>query len=120
MSSSKSFRFVADAKTAYLLHQRTLQENRCISDLVRRAVQQYLAIEPANEPDVGVERVEFAQGAKATACYLTGPISACVERLAKESDRSRSWIVRNLLRCELRRRGLLAPLPATAVDNPTS
>jgi hypothetical protein len=111
---SKSFKFTADAKTAYLLHQRTLQENRCISNLVRCAMQKYLALDPPTEPMIGVESIEFAEGeAKATAVYLSHKISAAGTRLANERRRSKSFVVRELLRRALNDE-LLVPSSGTA------
>ena len=114
-------KFAADARTAYLLHHRSLKEGRCRADLIRRAVAQYLAIEPADEPDAAVERVEFEHGAKATACYLSGPISAAVRKLAADRDRSQSYIVGQLLRHVLTEMGML-PTTTTpmAAPNPPS
>jgi predicted transcriptional regulator len=42
---------------------------------------------------------------------LSAAIAQAVEQLAVDLDRSRSWIVRDMLRRELRQRGLLAPAP---------
>lgn len=45
--------------------------------------------------------------AVATAAFLSGPLAAAIKRAAAEQDRSQSWTLRDLVRCELRHRGLL-------------
>ena len=115
---SKQIKFVADARTAYALHVRSLREGRCKAELIRIAVEKYLAVDPATEAEIGVESIEFAEGeAKATAVYLSRRISAAVHRLAKERRRSKSFIVRELLRRALNDELLVPSSGAVPSDN---
>jgi predicted transcriptional regulator len=116
MSSQKTLRFICDAKTAYRLHLASLKSGRCKSDLIRAAIKEFLNIEPAAVPDVAADEIEFEKGGKATALYLSGPIALQVEALATSQDRSRSWIVRSLLReaLKLREQANKNDLPAAS------
>jgi hypothetical protein len=72
---TKILKFSCDASTALRLHQSSLREGRCRSDLIRRAIEHYLDITPPNNPDIVVERVEFERGSKATAVFVRGDCS---------------------------------------------
>jgi hypothetical protein len=112
-------RFCPSLAMDYEIRQRALKEGRSNSDVVYRLVERGLEISPGVTlpEEAHVDRVERgAGGSKATACYLSGPISGAVNRLARDEQRSASWIVRDLLRTELRRRGIL-PTPAEQPSN---
>jgi Ribbon-helix-helix protein, copG family len=44
------------------------------------------------------------------AAYLSGPLAKAVREHARQLDRSQNWTLRDLIRSELRRRGVL-PTP---------
>jgi hypothetical protein len=79
---------------------------------VLRIVERAIASSPPIEIENGmVDKIERGASSKSVACYLSPPIATAVQRLASEQSRSQSWIVRDLLRTELRNRGLLPPAP---------
>jgi hypothetical protein len=111
-------KFFAPLGVDHELRERARREGRTLSDTTLRAVERGLALSPAIDmPEAAVDVAERnGHGGKAVACYLSGPISGAVRRLADEAQRSQSWTVRDLLRCELRRRGLLSSPADNRVD----
>jgi hypothetical protein len=104
-------RFCPSLAMDYEIRQRALKEGRSNADVVYQLVQHGLETTPGvTLPEANVDRIERgAGGSKATACYLSGPISGAVNRLARDEQRSASYIVRHLLRTQLRQLGLLPP-----------
>jgi hypothetical protein len=99
-----------DTATAYKLHQKACRENRTISDVIKRAIINDLAIAPVATPDAAVERHDNGQR-KVVGAYLSSTLADAVERLAIEQGRSQSHIMRGLIREALRARGVLPALP---------
>jgi hypothetical protein len=56
-----------------------------------------------------VDVAERGKAGRATAAYLSAPLSSAIQRLAREGDRSASWVMRSLIRDALRARGELPP-----------
>ena len=108
----ENVKFSAPLTTVFELDNLAEKRGRSRSEIVRHLVDRGLGMTPEAEmpEEVSVDRKERASGARATACYLSLPISAAIQRLAREEDRSASWLIRRILRDELRRRGLL-PTP---------
>jgi hypothetical protein len=73
-------------------------------------------------PEAVVDQVERRSGSgkKITAAYLSPPLANAVRKLAKDTGGSTSHVVRDLLRCELRRRGLLPNNSFSSISAPTS
>jgi hypothetical protein len=69
-----------------------------------------------DSPEAAVDKVERKIGRTSVAVYLSKALATAVRKLATAQDRSASWIVRDLLRTELRRRGIL-PTPADQPSN---
>jgi hypothetical protein len=104
---------VLDTATAFQLRQAALRQGRSTSDYLRRLVERSLNTETPAMPDAMVDKVERTKGNVQTAAYLSGPLAAAaVRKLAQEQDRSQSWTLRDLVRSELRNRGLLPPIDA--------
>jgi hypothetical protein len=89
------------------LRLRAQRSGMSISEYARRAIAKDLR-SGEQMPDDSVDTFERSSGAgKGVAAYLSPPLSKAIAQLAHDQDRSRSWIMRDLLRTELRRRGLL-------------
>jgi hypothetical protein len=96
------------------LRHRAQRAGMSISEHARRAIAKDLR-GGEQMPDASVDTFERSSGAgKGVAAYLSPPLSRAIAQLAQDQDRSRSWIMRDLIRCELRRRGLLPSDDATA------
>jgi hypothetical protein len=109
---SEPFKFHAPLRLSLELREHARKSGRTLSDVILRAVESGLGAAPAEMPDAVVDRVERgAKGSKATAAYLSPPLSSAISRLAREQSRSASWVMRDPIRSELRRRGIL-PTPA--------
>jgi hypothetical protein len=109
-----TLKVVVDTATAFRLHQLALSKGRSMSETMRLLIERSLMTEPGTpEPDAMLDKCERTKGNVQSAAYLSGPLAKAIKRLAVEQDRSQSWTLRDLLRCELRRRGLL-PTPAGA------
>jgi hypothetical protein len=98
-----------DQAVAYKLHKRALAEGRSIAAVVKAIVDRELATAAVQTPalethDVGDKRVVGA--------YLSGPLANAIESITRETGRSKSHVLRALVRDGLRARGLL-PSPAT-------
>jgi hypothetical protein len=108
-----TLKFVCPLRTDMELRERARREGRSLSEVILRAVERGLGTSPAVEmPEAVVDRAERgSHGSTATALYLSQPLAGAIKRLASEQDRSASWICRDLLRSELRRRGVLATPP---------
>jgi hypothetical protein len=94
----------------YQLHQRALREGRTDAAMALRLVESGLAASgpQAAQPSVSLDTIERnAAGATVMAAYLSGPLATAVKNLAADEGRTQSAVLRDLLRCELRRRGLL-------------
>lgn len=95
----------------YQLHQEALRQGRPPSEIARRFVESGLAkatnkAPPA--PEVSIDKIErSARGNRVVAAYLSGPLASAIKDLSIAESRSQSHVLRDLLRCELRRRGLL-------------
>jgi hypothetical protein len=109
-----SLKFSPPLAVAYELRQRALKEGRSLGDMILRLVESALAASQPIEIENGkIDKIERGTRGKATAAWLSPPIASAIQSLAQELGRSQSWIVRDLLRTELRRRGVL---PLTGAD----
>jgi len=109
--------FIPTLALDYELRQRALREGRTLGEIVLRAVTRGIATMPAlDSPEAAVDKVERKIGRTSVAVYLSKALATAVRKLATAQDRSASWIVRDLLRTELRRRGIL-PTPADQPSN---
>ena len=107
-----TIRFTAPVAVQFELRQRALREGRSLADATLRVVEKGLAASPPIDIESGtIDKVERGSVGKATACYLSPALAKSIQRLAAEQRRSASWVVRDLLRCELRNRGLLPTPP---------
>jgi hypothetical protein len=110
-----------DHATQHLVQREANRAGRSRSDWIRHVINKALARTPTEIPgDALVQRENFNErpGAKIVAAYLSGPLSKAILRLAHEQDRSQSWVLRDLVRCELKRRGILPPPAGSlSVDN---
>jgi hypothetical protein len=82
-----------------------------VAEIFRRALQSYLASAEAHAevPDAIFDRQELqtGQGKRVVAAYLSPPIAGAIKKIARTERRSESSVLRELIRFELRRRGLL-------------
>jgi CO/xanthine dehydrogenase Mo-binding subunit len=96
--------------TAHNLRQAALRRGTSVADVVRRLVETHLDV-PRPDSDCVVETNR--SGGRVSAAYLSNALADAVRDLAAQSGASVSWTIRNLLRSELKRRGLLpSPSPA--------
>jgi hypothetical protein len=106
---------------AYRFRQGALREGRALADFVRRCAERGLAADPLVElPDTAVDQEEMANGKITVAAYLSGKLANAIKRIATETGRSQSHVMRDLIRCELRRRGALPwsdTAPTAAADD---
>jgi hypothetical protein len=96
------------------LREKARREGRTLSDVILRFVERGMATCPSAEmmPEAVVDVAERgSRGSKSVAAYLSRPLSGAIRRLADEQQRSASWVMRDLIRTELRNRGIL---PRTA------
>jgi hypothetical protein len=100
---------VLSTTTAFQVHQAALRQGRSDSDYIRTVVERSLNHEAPPLPDAGVDACERTQGNVQVAAYLSGPLAKAVREHARQLDRSQAWTMRDLLRTELRRRGVLPP-----------
>jgi Ribbon-helix-helix protein, copG family len=107
-----TLKFVCPLATDMEIRQRAHRTGRTISDVILKAVERGLGSSPAETPDAVVDVVERgSSGSKNVAAYLSPPLAKGIQKLAAEHQRSASWVMRDLIRSELRRRGVL-PTPA--------
>jgi hypothetical protein len=102
-----SIKFSPDQAVAYKLHRRALAEGRSIAAVVKNIVDKEMAV--ASVPDAVATHDNGAK--KVVAAYLSSALADAIQHIATETSRSTSWVLRDLVRCELRRRGILAPAP---------
>jgi predicted DNA-binding protein len=115
---SNSIKFTADSGTRYRFHQGALREGRSLSEYVRLCAERGLnEMPPVTIPDGDVATdSERRHNHNIVGCYLSETLSKIVSRLAKDEGRSKSRIVRDLIRSGLRKRGLLEPPAPTPTD----
>jgi hypothetical protein len=106
-----SIKITVSAVEEFLTRQVALRQGCSLSDVVRRGLKQIIN-SPASHiemPEAVVDQLERrnGQGKKITAAYLSPPLAGAVQKLAAEMGTSQSHVIRDLLRNELRRRGLL-------------
>jgi Arc/MetJ-type ribon-helix-helix transcriptional regulator len=106
-----SIKLTVSAVEEFLTRQVALRQGCSVSEVVRRGLKQVIN-SPASHvemPEAVVDQLERrnGQGKKITAAYLSPPLAGAVQKLAAETGSSQSHVIRDLLRCELRRRGLL-------------
>jgi Ribbon-helix-helix protein, copG family len=118
-SNMASIKCSPSAAVAFEIEQRAKREGRSRGDMMVKLLQHALATSAPIDIETGtLDKIERGHSSGvAAACWLSGPIFAAVQRLAREEDRSQSWVVRDLLRCELRRRGAM-PTPEGAPPIP--
>ena len=112
-------KFFAPVRLDFELREAARKSGRTISDTALRFVERGMALSPTVAmPEAAVDVAERnGSGGRAVAAYLSGPIAAAVRQLAHEAQRSQSWTVRDLLRCELRNRGILPPSEPHKADH---
>jgi hypothetical protein len=102
-------KFYAPVRLDLELRELARRSGRTLSDEILRTVERGLLSASALPDDTAI--VDVAErngyGGKAVAAYLSKPLSSAIERLAEREKRSVSWTMRDLIRCELRRRGIL-------------
>jgi Ribbon-helix-helix protein, copG family len=94
-------------ETAIALRQAAMKRGTSISHVVQRLVADHL-----EAPTTDDCLVEEKRG-RVSAAYLSNALSDAVHALAQQNGESQSWVIRDLIRSELRRRGLL-PSPTSA------
>jgi hypothetical protein len=109
-----TLKVVLDTAVAFQVRQAALRQGRTTSEHLRRLVERSLSTETPTLPDAQLDKCERTGGTVQTAAYLSGALASAVRKHAAELDRSHAWTLRDLVRCELRRRGLL---PKTPSDN---
>jgi hypothetical protein len=101
-------------ETAIALRQAALRAGTSISYIVQRLVADHLEL--PTKGDCFVE-TDNKRAGRVSAAYLSNKLSDAVRDLAAQSGCSQSWVIRDLIRSELRRR---VPSPATAAASPTT
>jgi len=99
---------VLSTAVAFEVHQAALRQGRSDSDYIRRAVEHSLNHESPPLPDAMVDACERTKDRVQIAAYLSGTLAKALREHAHQLDRSQAWTLRDLLRSELRRRGVLA------------
>jgi hypothetical protein len=111
MPQSNAVKISMSVTGRYQLHQESLRQGRPPSEIARRFVESGLAksVNAAPpDPEISTDKIErSARGNKVAAVYLSGPLASAIKNLSVAESRSQSHVLRDLLRCELRRRGLL-------------
>jgi hypothetical protein len=101
-----SLKFNIDQVGAYRFRQGALRQGRSLADYVRTCAERGLTAEQVVEmPDAAIDREEMHNGKVIVAAYLSGKLAGAIKRIAAETGRSQSHVMRDLIRCELRRRG---------------
>ncbi len=114
--SHVAIKFMAPAVLAHQLRQAALAKGTCVADIARRACESYLGAPELSFGDALVERYQDDQGKRVIGALLSPPLASAIARLTAETRSSQSHILRDLLRSELRRRGLLPSSAAPAAD----
>jgi hypothetical protein len=104
---------VLSTAVAFELRQAALRQGRSVSDHLRTLVERSLNNKAPALPDAMVDACERTRGNVQMAAYLSGALAKALREHARQLDRSQAWTLRDLVRCELRRRGVL-PTPAGA------
>ena len=116
----QSIKFSAPLVTVFELDRLAKKRGRSRSEITLHAVERGLGGMPETEKseaeDIVVDKMERGRKGRAVAIYMSAPIAGAIQRLAREQDRSASWITRSLLRKSLRNRGLLPSNADTPVD----
>jgi hypothetical protein len=117
--SMATLKFNIPQVDAYRFRQGALREGRSLADFVRRCAERGLSAEPPVEmANAAVDCEEMADGKITVAAYLSGKLAGAIKRLAAETGRSQSHVMRDLIRSELRNRSALPTTAApTAVGN---
>jgi hypothetical protein len=103
-----SIKFSPDQAVAYKLHKRALAEGRSIAAVVKSIVDREMATAAIATPAVE----EHHNGcSRVVGAYLSDSLADAIERIATEQGRSKSHVLRDLVRSELRRRGALPAVP---------
>ena len=114
-----SLKVVVTLALDFEIRQRAHRTGRTISDTLLKAIEKGFAASPSTEkmPEAIVDRAERGERGRATAAYLSPPLSSGIQAIAQQENRSASWVMRLLIRESLQRRGLL-PKPSNnhAVD----
>jgi hypothetical protein len=117
-----SIRVTVDAVADFQIRHRAHLMGMSVSEFCARAIKKDLIGAAAEMPAAVVDKVERGNSGagKAVAAYLSPPLATAIARLARDTQRSTSHVVRDLLRTELRNRGILPnpyhsePAPAEA------
>jgi hypothetical protein len=102
-----SIKFSPDQAVSFKLHRRALSEGRSIAAVVKSIIDKEMAI--ASVPDAVEEHHNGSK--KVIGAYLSSELAAGIQAIARDSGKSTSHVLRDLVRTELRRRGVLPPLP---------
>jgi hypothetical protein len=110
-------KFTAPLSLDIELRRLASTQGRTLGETILKAVQAGMASAPKMPDDTAIiDQCERGKAGQATAAYLSAPLSSAIQRLARESDRSASWIMRSLIRDASRARGILPPA-TTAADS---
>jgi hypothetical protein len=93
-----------DQAVAYKLHKRALAEGRSIAAVVKSIIDREMATAPVATP---VVEAHDAGGKKVVGAYLSDTLASAIEDIAKQSGRSKSHVLRALVRDSLVARGYL-------------
>jgi hypothetical protein len=105
-------KFTAPLSLDIELRRLASTQGRTLGETILKAVQAGMASAPKMPDDTAIiDQCERGKAGRATAAYLSA-----IQRLARESDRSASWIMRSLIRDASRARGILPPA-TTAADS---
>jgi hypothetical protein len=93
----------------YSIEAAARRQGKPTSEFMRRAAvaaAMGTSMVPMAEAAVDKEERQNHRAAR-TGAYLSGPLASAIQRISLESGNSQSSVMRDLIRCELRRRGLL-------------
>ena len=111
-------RMTVDNVAEHQIRHRAKMAGMPISEYCCREIKKGLVGGVAEMPSAIVDQVERGSGGgRAVAAYLSPPLSNAIARLARETQRSSSHVMRGLLRDALRARGIL-PTPGDTVPAP--
>jgi hypothetical protein len=104
---------------AYKLHRRALAEGCSVSAVVKTILDREMATAAVPTPAV---ETHHNGDKRVVGAYLSGPLASAIERIATDTGRSKSHVLRGLVRDSLRARGLLPTptAPAPDVVSPTT
>jgi hypothetical protein len=99
------------------VRHRAHRTGRTISDTLLKAIEKGFASSPSVEMPAAIcDKAERGAGGKAVAAYLSAPLATAITRLSAEQGRATAWVLRDLIRSELRNRGLLPAPSDNSVD----